>query len=156
MYRKTKIQWDKRAMLMQVLLMTASFGFAACHQNGKGEKPNQTLTAADTASAGPEYSRYSVTFTDGNGNTVSLKSLKGKVVFINFWAAGCPPCIHEMPSIKKLKQSFNGNDNIVFLMVDVDAKGGRDYTSPEIVKALNELVESNEQPDTKKGNYVEE
>lgn len=63
-----------------------------------------------------------ITFQDGNGKTIALNDLKGKVVFINFWATWCPPCITEMPSINELKAKFNGNENIVFLMVDVDGK----------------------------------
>ncbi|HLA52634.1 MAG TPA: TlpA disulfide reductase family protein, partial [Flavitalea sp.] len=43
-----------------------------------------------------------VSFRDGDGKVVSLNSLKGKVVFINFWATWCPPCRAEMPSINKV------------------------------------------------------
>ena len=63
-----------------------------------------------------------ITFQDGNGKIVALNDLKGKVVFINFWATWCPPCIEEMPSINELKTKFAGNEDIVFLMVDVDGK----------------------------------
>src|SRR5690554_2301164 len=66
-----------------------------------------------------------VTFQDGNGKLIALNDLKGKVVFINFWATWCPPCIQEMPSINELKAKFEGNENIVFLMVDVDGKHQR-------------------------------
>jgi thiol-disulfide isomerase/thioredoxin len=61
-------------------------------------------------------------FNDENGKTISLSSLKGKVVFINLWATWCPPCIHEMPSINELRKTFKDNDDLVFLMVDVDGK----------------------------------
>ncbi|WP_268224089.1 TlpA family protein disulfide reductase [Sinomicrobium oceani] len=61
-----------------------------------------------------------VAFLDGNGTKILLDNLKGKVVFINFWATWCPPCRKEMPSIDQLKQQFGGEDSIVFLMVDVD------------------------------------
>ena len=61
-----------------------------------------------------------VSFRDGNGNVVDLVSLKGKVVFINFWATWCPPCIAEMPSINALYIKFKDNENVAFLMVDVD------------------------------------
>jgi thiol-disulfide isomerase/thioredoxin len=61
-------------------------------------------------------------FKDENGKTISLSSLKGKVVFINLWATWCPPCIHEMPSINELRKTFKDNDDLVFLMVDVDGK----------------------------------
>lgn len=61
-------------------------------------------------------------FKDGNGSTFSLSSLKGKVVFINFWTTWCPPCRAELPAINKLYKKFKDNNNIVFLMVDVDGK----------------------------------
>ncbi|WP_293943582.1 MULTISPECIES: TlpA family protein disulfide reductase [unclassified Sphingobacterium] len=61
-----------------------------------------------------------VSFKDEAGTIVSLSELKGKVIFINFWATWCPPCIHEMPSINTLRQGFKNNKNIEFLMVDVD------------------------------------
>ena len=60
-------------------------------------------------------------FKDENGKTINLSDLKGKVVFINFWATWCPPCIAEMPSINKLSEKFKDNSDVVFLMVDMDA-----------------------------------
>jgi len=61
-----------------------------------------------------------ILFKDGEGRTVDLVSLRGKVVFINFWATWCPPCIAEMPSINALHEQFKEQENVVFLMVDVD------------------------------------
>lgn len=66
-----------------------------------------------------------LSFKDGDGKLVDLASLKGKVVFINFWATWCPPCIAEMPSINALNDRFRDNDHIVFLMVDVDDDLGK-------------------------------
>ncbi len=63
----------------------------------------------------PDYS-----YRDTLGNNVSLSSLKNKVVFINYWAIWCPPCLAEMPSLNKLYTKFKTNPNIVFIMVDTD------------------------------------
>lgn len=63
----------------------------------------------------------SIQFEDKNGKIVSIADLKGKVVFVNFWATWCPPCIAEMPSINKLRKSLNDDSKIVFLMVDMDS-----------------------------------
>jgi thiol-disulfide isomerase/thioredoxin len=62
-----------------------------------------------------------IAFKDGNGKIIRLSELKGKVVFINFWATWCPPCRAEMPSISKLSDGLKENKNVVFLMVDVDS-----------------------------------
>jgi thiol-disulfide isomerase/thioredoxin len=59
-------------------------------------------------------------FSDGEGKTFTLSSLKGKVVFLNFWATWCPPCRAEMPSINALYKKYKGDSNVVFLTVDTD------------------------------------
>lgn len=63
-----------------------------------------------------------IKFKDKNGDEVSLHALKGKVVFINLWTRWCPPCIQEMPSINELRKTFKDNDDLVFLMVDLDGE----------------------------------
>ena len=47
---------------------------------------------------------------DINGNIVSLRQLKGKLVYIDIWATWCMPCIKEIPSLKKLEKHFKGKD----------------------------------------------
>ena len=39
---------------------------------------------------------------DTNGNVVKLSDLRGKVVWVNFWASWCVPCKKELPDIQKL------------------------------------------------------
>lgn len=73
-------------------------------------------------------------FTDASGTAVNLSSLKGKVIFLNFWATWCPPCIAEMPGIDKLYKSFSNREDIVFLMVDAD---GDLSTSQAFMEAHN-------------------
>ena len=41
------------------------------------------------------------------GGQVSLASLKGKVVMVNFWATWCVPCRQEMPHLQALYQKYN-------------------------------------------------
>lgn len=61
-----------------------------------------------------------VKFSDANGRKVSLANFKGKIVFVNFWATWCPPCLAEMKSIHQLHQQFKNDNELVFLMVNAD------------------------------------
>jgi peroxiredoxin len=62
------------------------------------------------------------TFPDLDGKQVSLKDLRGKIVFLNVWATWCPPCREEMPSMESLYQKFKGH-NFEMLAVSIDIKG---------------------------------
>jgi thiol-disulfide isomerase/thioredoxin len=62
-----------------------------------------------------------IKFKDASGNIVDLGTLKDKVVFLNFWATWCPPCLAEMPSVNKLYEQFKNDKDVVFIMVDADS-----------------------------------
>ena len=59
-------------------------------------------------------------FTDSAGNTATTAGLKGKVVFINFWATWCPPCRAEMPSLEELYGKLKNDNRFVFLFINED------------------------------------
>jgi thiol-disulfide isomerase/thioredoxin len=59
---------------------------------------------------------------DMNGKKIKLKDLRGKVVMLNFWFIGCPPCRAEIPELNKLVELYKDNPNVVFLAVALDAR----------------------------------
>ncbi|MGC6430220.1 MAG: redoxin family protein [Jejuia sp.] len=46
---------------------------------------------------------------------LEFQKLKGKVVFINFWATWCPPCIAEMSSMQALYEDYKGKIEFLFV-----------------------------------------
>lgn len=92
-----------KAGVMQGLMKVGLFRADMPEEDNAGSKP------------APDMS-----FIDGEGNTFMLSSLRGKVVFLNFWATWCPPCRAEMPSVNKLYERFREDGNVVFLTVDTD------------------------------------
>ena len=55
---------------------------------------------------------------DLDGNEVSLESLKGKVVIVDFWATWCGPCIASMPAMKTVQEKLAANPDVKFVFVD--------------------------------------
>ena len=48
-----------------------------------------------------------VTFTDLTGKNISMQSLRGKMVLVNFWATTCPGCVEEMPHIVETYKQYH-------------------------------------------------
>ena len=60
----------------------------------------------------------------GSGS-LSLKELRGQLVFLNFWATWCPPCKEEMPSMERLYRRYKDRSfTIVAISIDSGASDG--------------------------------
>jgi peroxiredoxin len=55
-----------------------------------------------------------------DGKKVSLADYRGKVLFINFWATWCPPCIEEMPSMRRFHAKLKDDPRFAFLAISAD------------------------------------
>ena len=53
-----------------------------------------------------EKGQFDFSFQTLKKKNFSLKDFKGKVVLVNLWAVWCPPCIEELPSLKRLAKVF--------------------------------------------------
>ncbi|HXZ85277.1 MAG TPA: TlpA disulfide reductase family protein [Myxococcota bacterium] len=54
------------------------------------------------------------------GGTVTLASLRGHTVLIDFWATWCPPCLLEIPELNALSHELDGSRTQI-LAVSVDS-----------------------------------
>jgi peroxiredoxin len=73
-----------------------------------GPPPTQGLRVGDAAPdfAVPLDDGTTYQLTDLDGQPIRLADLRGKVVWINFWASWCPPCQGETPVLRDLAERY--------------------------------------------------
>jgi peroxiredoxin len=117
--------------IFALVLGLAAFVPLACAKGG-GEKAAAGVSAEAAAafrkanipfaSEGVQPVDFSLPALDGVN--VALSELKGKVVFLNFWATWCGPCEAEMPSMESLYQKFKDRGFVV-LAVNLGESNGQ-------------------------------
>ncbi|MCX2452994.1 TlpA disulfide reductase family protein [Pedobacter sp. PLR] len=98
-----------KALMIQGLMKVGLFAPDTSIEHRKVTETEQTPVLAG------------IKFKDASGKELDLGDLKGKVIFLNFWATWCPPCLAEMPSVNKLYEQFKTDAEVVFIMVDADS-----------------------------------
>jgi len=76
--------------------------------------------AAADAELAPGERRPDFTLPDVDGAARSVSEWDGRLLFINFWATWCPPCLEEIPGFVRLQQEF-GAGGVQFLGVAIDS-----------------------------------
>ena len=71
-----------------------------------------------------------VQLADLNGTPIRLADLRGKAVWINFWASWCPPCQFETPTVRAMDATYRDRGLvIVAVQVQQTVQAGRDYAT---------------------------
>ena len=122
----------RRALLIGAALGAGAFaaGFAASlWRRGKTPAPDTGVgrSAWDAAGGGvirsssaePAGDAPDFTFTDQHGVERRFSDWNGAVRVVNFWATWCPPCVHEIPMLIAVQESYRARGvRIVGVAVD--------------------------------------
>jgi len=90
----------QRILLLPLLFLALLFGL--CASNAQAAKRASNFQVQDL-----------------NGKSVKLSDYRGKVVYLDFWASWCRPCVKSFPWMQKM-QSRHGNKGLVILAVNLD------------------------------------
>ena len=89
-------------------LLLAAALLCGCAAPDAPPQPAEVPDAVRMGEAAPAFRTVTLA-----GDTVSLEALRGQVVLVNAWAIWCPPCIEEMPALKRLYDRYRGEGLVV-------------------------------------------
>ena len=94
-----------------ISVLTAIFFLSSCTKKIQdtsiaGDPMAKVFAEANLRLLSDKVSPKDISLPALTGETINLGSLKGKVVFLNFWATWCPPCREEMPSMEALYKRY--------------------------------------------------
>lgn len=104
-----------------VLILTAGLLISGCSSSSEPEGPQ-------IGNLAPDFQLQNL-----EGETISLSGLRGKPVFVNFWASWCPPCRDEMPFIQEIFEDKEWQDKGLIILA-VNLTYSKSSETPAAVK----------------------
>ena len=111
-----------------ILLFVLLIGLNSCNYKQKKAEEETRLdiiksTLIEVGQAVPEFSYVTL-----NNDTININDLKGKVVFMNFFATSCPICIKELPFVESdIWAKYKDNENFELIVF------GREHIADEMI-----------------------
>lgn len=117
--------------MRHLFLILTVFAFCACSSSPNNQTDNKAKEEANDQAESTILNEGDMapdfTFTTLDGTETKLSDLKGKTVFINFFAQACPLCIKELPVLQtEIYDKYRDREDFVLVII------GREHTSDEL------------------------
>lgn len=81
-----------------------------------------------------EYQGYEF----NSGQSINFNQYKGKIVYLDFWASWCAPCVKSLPFMEKLHHQFSADKfKIIAINIDEDKRSANSFLNDHPISYLN-------------------
>jgi len=101
-------------IIIFIAAITIAGGSGFALQRYLNHKPVATEVNHVVGSQRPEFAAA-----DLNGRLRNIKEWDGKLIFLNFWATWCPPCLKEIPEFIELQKTY-GDQGFQIIGIAID------------------------------------
>jgi peroxiredoxin len=111
-----------------VIITIIALGLYSCNNKEKKtqEDPEADVLKSTLIEVGQQVPEF--TYITLNNDTININELKGKVVFMNFFATSCPICIKELPFVESdIWTKYKDNENFKLIVF------GREHVAKEMI-----------------------
>ena len=90
------------------------------------------------SAAGATPQKRTLNLVDADGLKKALAEQKGKVVFVDFWATWCAPCVAEFPDVVKLYQKYHSKGlEVIAVSFDEEAPTATPFLDKQHADFIN-------------------
>ena len=111
-YSKTSLTAGRKRLCWSFFFLLVSFWPPSSFAQQDGAPTIRLVKNPDQA---PDFKLTSI-----DGKPLSLASLRGKVILLNFWATWCGPCRAEIPDLVELQNKYKDKMQVLGLVTDDD------------------------------------
>jgi thiol-disulfide isomerase/thioredoxin len=108
-------QRSRLPLLGALCLAAGAFLMVTCAASAGTPQGGNVIRFVRNPDAAPEFKLDAL-----DGRPLSLATVRGKVVLLNFWATWCGPCRAEIPDLIALQEKYRDQLQIIGLTVDDD------------------------------------
>jgi len=108
-------QRSRLPLLGALCLAAGAFLMVTCAASAGTPQGGNVIRFVRNPDAAPEFKLDAL-----DGKPLSLATVRGKVVLLNFWATWCGPCRAEIPDLIALQEKYRDQLQIIGLTVDDD------------------------------------
>ena len=129
-------RWVTVATVLAVLLAACSSGAGPGVSSSGSPSGSGSTSAGDDLAPGLSFTLYQGSDVLGEGN-LTISSLQGKPLVINFWAGLCPPCRAEMPDLQEFYDENKDRVNLLGIDVGQFTGLGNQASAKALLEELN-------------------